>query len=410
MDSIPPEQCDAVRLRVAGPLKYVFMFLATGDSLASLQNLHRVPKCTMSKFLLEVLDAIHESLKDSIQPPFLIHSPLILPPQPILFSNLILKLTPDGSSPGCGLLGKMFGGHIASKHLELEEYAQAHDCSIIWAVALAPSPVLVGYSLVGVYPCAVWKPRRVALRTPCSCSSTTPAASTPSSGAAGSRGLRVASTVRAVPYPQQLYQFHATPATAARPPPPQSTNSAPLSVNNNPPPGAGQIPSHHHQHHPTTQIPTVVEQCRCRGGGGDEDGGCGDAVVPPPTNSAATPIALNSTPMLFVPFSVPNFAAPPLAGSLGTNNSSPSGGTTPAKVGTILSTQDTPMLLELGRIKGGGLASVGAVGEVILLGLYEINLCSDHGLNLGPLAQKSDTLPLDHQVTRLYLKGTGGKV
>lgn len=30
---------------------------------------------------------------------------------------------------------------------------------------MAPSPILLGYSLVGVYPCAVWKPRRVGTST-----------------------------------------------------------------------------------------------------------------------------------------------------------------------------------------------------------------------------------------------------
>nr|CAD7440088.1 unnamed protein product [Timema bartmani] len=41
----------------------------------------------------------------------------------------------------------------------------------------------------------------------------------------------------------------------------------------------------------------------------------------------------------------------------------------------------------------------------------QINLCPDRGLNPGPPAQKSDTLPLDHQVTmsgdRIFLEEWG---
>lgn len=180
-------------------------------------------------------------------------------------------------------------------------------------VALAPSPVLVGYSLVGVYPCAVWKPRRLhgAQRNP-SCVCTASASTSPST-----RGLRVASTVRAVPYPlpAQLYQFPPAASVAV----PAAVVPRVASASSNPLPATLQQP----------QTPQQQEQCRCRGGS-DEDGGCGDTAVPPTTTPNTTAISLN-TPMLFVPFSVPNLA-PPLAG---TNSTSPSGGTTPAKVGTL---------------------------------------------------------------------------
>jgi len=45
-------------------LQVACRYLATGDSLASLQYLYRVPKCTISKFLPDVFDAIYEALQD----------------------------------------------------------------------------------------------------------------------------------------------------------------------------------------------------------------------------------------------------------------------------------------------------------------------------------------------------------
>ncbi|XP_071581738.1 uncharacterized protein [Temnothorax nylanderi] len=50
-------------------LQIVLRYLATGDSLASLQLLFRVPKCTISIFLPKVLHIIHEALKDFIKIP-----------------------------------------------------------------------------------------------------------------------------------------------------------------------------------------------------------------------------------------------------------------------------------------------------------------------------------------------------
>lgn len=50
------------------------------------------------------------------------------------------------------------------------------------------APVLVGYSLVGVYPCAVWKPRDAS-----------------SAGPVRTSSGRLASSVRTAPYPQPVY-------------------------------------------------------------------------------------------------------------------------------------------------------------------------------------------------------------
>ncbi|KAI5707181.1 hypothetical protein M8J75_015275 [Diaphorina citri] len=118
------------------------------------------------------------------------------------------------------------------------------------------APVLVGYSLVGVYPCAVWKPREA--------SSTGPIRTT--SG-------RLASSVRAAPYPQPVY------------------------------PG--------------------VEACRCARG--PEDTPCHESAPVVNGNNAS------GTPMLFVPFSVPSNYTSHLtpAPAPGSNSISPSGGTTP---------------------------------------------------------------------------------
>lgn len=45
-------------------LQIVLRFLATGDSYSSLSALYRVPKCSISLFMLEVLDAIYGGLQD----------------------------------------------------------------------------------------------------------------------------------------------------------------------------------------------------------------------------------------------------------------------------------------------------------------------------------------------------------
>ncbi|XP_072387073.1 uncharacterized protein [Diabrotica undecimpunctata] len=50
-------------------LQITLRFLATGDSYASLEALYRVPKCSISLFLPEVLDAIYEGLQDYIKVP-----------------------------------------------------------------------------------------------------------------------------------------------------------------------------------------------------------------------------------------------------------------------------------------------------------------------------------------------------
>ncbi|CAI6348299.1 unnamed protein product [Macrosiphum euphorbiae] len=60
-------------MRMALPAKLKLQiacrYLATGDSLATLQYMYRVPKCSISKFLPEVFDAIYEALKNYIEVP-----------------------------------------------------------------------------------------------------------------------------------------------------------------------------------------------------------------------------------------------------------------------------------------------------------------------------------------------------
>lgn len=48
-------------------LQIVLRYLASGDSLSSVQYLYRVSKNTISSFLEEVLNAIFDQLKDFIQ-------------------------------------------------------------------------------------------------------------------------------------------------------------------------------------------------------------------------------------------------------------------------------------------------------------------------------------------------------
>lgn len=48
-------------------LQITLRYLASGDSLAFLQYLYRVPKCTISNFLPEVCDAIFNALQDFIK-------------------------------------------------------------------------------------------------------------------------------------------------------------------------------------------------------------------------------------------------------------------------------------------------------------------------------------------------------
>lgn len=48
-------------------LEVTLRYLASGDSFASLQYLYRVPKCTISKFVPEVCEAIYDSLKSFIK-------------------------------------------------------------------------------------------------------------------------------------------------------------------------------------------------------------------------------------------------------------------------------------------------------------------------------------------------------
>lgn len=140
--------------------------------------------------------------------------------------------------------------------------APAADVPVIGAeqaVELAPSPVVVGYSLVGVYPaCAVWKPR-------CSCTNN----SNNSNSQPGPVRSRVANVARPHPYHQhQQVLAHQPAGTAA------TTAAA----------GVQQTPQ------------LLVTACSCREGVGTAE------LIP----QAA---AVGTTPMIFVPFTVPSFVA-----------------------------------------------------------------------------------------------------
>lgn len=76
----PAIQKSNTKMRLALParlkLQITLRYLATGDSFASLQYMYRVPKCTISKFIPQVCDAIFEALKDYVKVSFKI--PLFL--------------------------------------------------------------------------------------------------------------------------------------------------------------------------------------------------------------------------------------------------------------------------------------------------------------------------------------------
>ncbi|XP_046663525.1 uncharacterized protein LOC124356515 [Homalodisca vitripennis] len=61
------------RMRMALPakikLQITLRYLATGDSFSSLQYLYRVPKCTISKFVPEMCEAIYEALIEYLKGP-----------------------------------------------------------------------------------------------------------------------------------------------------------------------------------------------------------------------------------------------------------------------------------------------------------------------------------------------------
>lgn len=133
---------------------------------------------------------------------------------------------------------------------------------------LAPSPVVVGYSLVGVYPCAVWKPR-----CPSCSSSTNNNNNTTGNSRIGPVRSRVANTARPHPYQhhhhqQQQYKVFSQPA-------PTTANTAAAGVQQTP------------------QL--LVTACSCR-----------EAIGTAPEYITQT-TAVGTTPMIFVPFTVPNY-------------------------------------------------------------------------------------------------------
>ncbi|KAF7280797.1 hypothetical protein GWI33_005494 [Rhynchophorus ferrugineus] len=119
--------------------------------------------------------------------------------------------------------------------------------------ALAPPPALVGYSLVGVYPCAVWQPQVQG-------NSTGPV-------------RNQHHTNRPAPYPVQAVQV---------PVPPSNTVVQPTQV--------------------------VVASCNCTNNtnsAGDVAASNKETIATPEIHTSTS--TSTSTPMLFVPFSVPNF-------------------------------------------------------------------------------------------------------
>lgn len=123
----------------------------------------------------------------------------------------------------------------------------------------------MGYSLVGVYPCAVWKQR---------CSSCNNNNNNISNSQTGPVRTRVANTARPHPYHQQQHQQHQP--VLLQPVSTTTTNTAAAGV----------------QHTPQLLVTT----CSCREGIGTAD------YIP----QAAT---IATTPMIFVPFTVPNYVA-----------------------------------------------------------------------------------------------------
>lgn len=143
----------------------------------------------------------------------------------------------------------------------------------------------MGYSLVGVYPCAVWKPRRST--SPCSSQTQT-----------GPHRSRVTSTARTQPYPQtqQCQCQHSQPQVT----PPLQPQLSSITTNTA---AAG------------VHIPQVlVGSCTCR----DLNSNTSEQ------QSQVSQIPINATPMLFVPFTVPNLAPPMTGSSLHTASCSPS--------------------------------------------------------------------------------------
>lgn len=132
------------------------------------------------------------------------------------------------------------------------------------SVELAPSPVVVGYSLVGVYPCAVWKPR---------CSSCNNNNNNNSNSQPGPVRSRVANTARPHPYLQHQHQQQQV-----------FTQNSAATTANTAAAGVQQTPQ------------LLVTACSCR-----EGVGTATAEFMP---QAAT---VGTTPMIFVPFTVPSF-------------------------------------------------------------------------------------------------------
>lgn len=146
---------------------------------------------------------------------------------------------------------------------------------------MAPTPAVLGYSLVGVYPCAVFKPRGITENI---------------------RPIRnrVAGVNRAQPYtaPPQQQQQQQQQQQNQQQSQGESSNFQGQSSTDTTAAARVQAPQ------------LLVTACSCR-----------DPNNPTDINQLTTA----PTPMLFVPFSVPNFAPAPMTGSnLHATNCSPS--------------------------------------------------------------------------------------
>lgn len=194
---------------------------------------------------------------------------------------------------------------------------------------MAPSPVFVGYSLVGVYPCAVWKPQPV---------------NSPTNNSSASLGpIRNARTTnnRVVPYttanvrqPPPTHPHHHQQHQQQQQPQPNPVQILPLRHQNQTQPLAAAAPivplagicptdttntTIQHNHHQ----PIIVKACSCNNS--TNTIGTSRSANNSTNNNVSTEVqSATTTQMLFVPFSVPNFAPPMTASTLQNNNYSPS--------------------------------------------------------------------------------------
>lgn len=144
----------------------------------------------------------------------------------------------------------------------------------------------MGYSLIGVYPCAVWKPEN----------NSSSAATTGITGTTGTTG--------------PIRNCHRTTNRLAPYPPTQQTVQVQIPVQ----PSVVGIPQQQLTEPNQTTVnlaqpaQVVVASCSCKQNNNNQIAGSSTDIQ-----------ATQSTPMLFVPFTVPSFAPPMAATALQTN-------------------------------------------------------------------------------------------